>query len=242
MTLTLDLNQPLEKILKENIPPVGGRRKKRVGGEDDTPPSTETTTPEQIEKAKPAADYAIITTLKTAFDYLMVQGVKVGTAASEAGVAGAIVYAVDKLYRSDLCDPLLMSGAKLLNVVPIVGAYAMKCDNAAIAYHTAMTASMVLVTPLLVEAVKTAGRIFVPPQTVEDVAENIVEAVKNPMATAVGAINRRRGSTTAASIVAPPKPATLPLGKPTGKGGRKTKKRGLKKLKKTRRPARLFKY
>jgi hypothetical protein len=68
MSLTLDLNQSLEKILKENIPPVGGRRKKRVGGEDNTPPSTETTTPEQIEKAKPAADYAIITTLKTAFD------------------------------------------------------------------------------------------------------------------------------------------------------------------------------
>ena len=246
MTLTLDLNQPLEKILKENIPPVGGRRKKRVGGEEgDTPPSTETTTPEQIEKAKPAADYAIITTLKTAFDYLMVQGVKVGTAASEAGVAGAIVYAVDKLYRSDLCDPLLMSGAKLLNVVPIVGAYAMKCDNAAIAYHTAMTASMVLVTPLLVEAVKTAGRIFVPPQTVEDVAENIVEAVKNPMATAVGAISKRRGSTTAASIVAPPSKPLPPLPAPKNpfaKGGKRTKKRGLKKARKTRRPARFFKY
>jgi hypothetical protein len=247
MTLTLDLNQPLEKILEKNIPPVGGRRKKRVGGEDGIPPpSTETTTPEQIEKAKPAADYAIITTLKTAFDYLITQGVKVGTAASEAGVAGAIVYAVDKLYRSDLCDPLLMSGAKLLNAVPIVGAYAMKCDNAAIAYHTAMTASMVLVTPLLVEAVKTAGRIFVPPQTVEDVAENIVEAVKNPMVAATNAISKRR-----ASVVAPPSKA-LPLpgpppknnmfGLPTKGSSKRTKKRNMKKLKKTRRPARFFKY
>lgn len=240
MSLTLDLSKSVDINLKDNKVLTAGRRRKRVGGDD--APSTETATPEQVvEKAKPAAEYGLTTTLKTAYDYLITQGAKVGTVVAEASAAGAIVYAVDALYRKDLCDPLLMSGAKLLNALPIVGAYAMKCDNAQVAYHTAVSASILLVTPLLIEAIKSAGKIIVPAQTVEDVAENIVEAVKNPMAAATNAMNKRRGSTAGpASIVAPPKPATLPLGKPMGKGGRKTKKRGTKKMRKTRRS--LFKY
>ena len=241
MSLTLDLSKSIDTNLKDNKVLTAGRRRKRVGGNDT--PATETTPKQEIEAAKPAADYGLTTTLKTAYDYLITQGLKVGTVVAEASAAGAIVYAVDTLYRKDLCDPLLMSGAKLLNALPIVGAYAMKCDNAAIAYHTAVSASILLVTPLLVEAFKSAGKLVVPAQTVEDVAENIVEAVKNPGAAATYALARRRGSIggPAANLVAPPKPLTMALGKPIGKGGRRTKKGGKKKMRKTRRP-RFFKY
>lgn len=240
MSLTLDLSKSIDINLKDNKVLTAGRRRKRVGGDD--PPSTEASPKQEIEAAKPAAEYGLTTTLKTAYDYLITQGLKVGTVVAEASAAGAIVYAVDNLYRKDLCDPLLMSGAKLLNALPIVGAYAMKCDNAAIAYHTAVSASILLVTPLLVEAFKSAGKLVVTSQTVEDVAENIVEAVKNPAAAASNALAKRRGSTAGpANLVAPPKPPTLPLAPPAKKGGRKTKKRGTKKSKKTRRTT-LFKY
>jgi len=233
--LTLNLNQSLEDNLdKNNIkPPIGGRRRKFRGGADETDQKKVVT----------------ISLLKGAFDYLLNTGVKVGTIVGEVAVAGALVYAANQYFGPDVCTPLYGSVSKTIaTYVPIAAGPALKCDASASAYHTAVSTAILAATPIIIDAFKRAGKLVLSDEQVEQIGGDIVETIQNPPAAATSVINsmtrNRRGS-----IGGPPSKA-LPssssaknniFGLPT-KGGKRTKKRNMKKLKKTQRPVRFFKY
>ena len=233
--LTLDLNQSLESNLQMNniITKTGGRRKKRVGGED-TPASA------PVEDQKKVVTVSL---LKTAYDFLLDKGAKVGTIVSEVAVAGALVYAANQMFGPDVCTPFYGSVSKTLaTYVPIAAGPSLKCDTAASAYHNAIGSAMLIAGPILVDAFKRAGKLVLSDAQVEEIGGEIIDTIQNPAATALASVSafKRRGST-----AGPGSKALIPLPPPKNpfaKGGKKTRKRGLKKMKKTRRPARLFKY
>ena len=66
-----------------------------------------------------------------------------------------------------------------------------KCDYAMSTYITAISSSILLVSPILVSALKTAGSIFVSDETVDSLATEIIEAAKNPGAAAAKAMQTR---------------------------------------------------
>lgn len=174
MGLQLELEKSLDENLKANQ--IGARRRRRGGAEES-----------EIEAAKPAAKYGLSVILKKAYD-----GVKTGLfAATQAGVAAALIYAADRSFRPDLCDPLAKSLVSTMSVVPMAAAYVTKCDSAMTTYHTALTSTALLVAPLLVNALKTAGSIFVSDETVDAVAAEMIEAAKNPAAAAAKAMTTR---------------------------------------------------
>ena len=233
--LTLDLNKSLEKILTEKIPPVGGRRKKRVGGEDGIPAPAPA--PEADQKK-----VVTISLLKGAFDYLLNTGVKVGTIVGEVAVAGALVYAANQIFGPDVCTPLYGSVSKTLaTYIPIAAGPSQKCDASASAYHSAIGSAILIAGPILADAFKRAGKLVLSEAQVEEIGGDIIETIQNPAASAISSFKRmeRRGSTKA--LPPPPSAKNNMFGLPT-KGGKRTKKRNMKKLKKTRRPARFFKY
>jgi len=233
--LTLNLNQSLEDNLdKNNIkPPIGGRRRKFRGGADETDQKKVVT----------------ISLLKGAFDYLLNTGVKVGTIVGEVAVAGALVYAANQYFGPDVCTPLYGSVSKTIaTYIPIAAGPALKCDASASAYHTAVSTAILAATPIIIDAFKRAGKLVLSDEQVEQIGGDIVETIQNPPAAATAVFSSmtrgRRGS-----IGGPPSKA-LPssssaknniFGLPT-KGGKRTKKRNMKKLKKTQRPVRFFKY
>lgn len=203
MGLQLELEKSLEENLQANNIPTSGGRRRRRGGADES----------EVAAAKPAAEYAITKVLKIAYEKLK----PVGSAVTQAAVAGAIIYAADQSFRSDLCDPLAKNLAAAMSVVPMAAAYASKCDSAMTAYNSAISASILLVTPILMSALKTAGSIFVSDETVDSVATEIIEAAKNPGAAAAKAM-QTRSQTKAAE-------ETEKKSKKGGRRHRKTKKR-----------------
>jgi len=233
--LTLDLNQTLESNLQTNNinTQKAGRHKKRVGGED-TPASA------PVEDQKKVVTVSL---LKTAYDFLLDKGAKVGTIVSEVAVAGALVYAANQMFGPDVCTPFYGSVSKTLaTYVPIAAGPSLKCDTAASAYHNAIGSAMLIAGPILVDAFKRAGKLVLSDAQVEEIGGEIIDTIQNPAAAAVASFSslKRRGST-----AGPGSKALLPLPPPKNpfaKGGKKARKRGLKKMKKTRRPARLFKY
>ena len=242
--LTLNLNQSLQDNLdKNNIkPPTGGRRRKIRGGDETNPAPAPA--PEADQKK-----VVTISLLKGAFDYLLNTGVKVGTIVGEVAVAGALVYAANQYFGPDVCTPLYGSVSKTIaTYIPIAAGPALKCDASASAYHTAVSTAILAATPIIIDAFKRAGKLVLSDEQVEQIGGDIVETIQNPPAAATSVINsmtrNRRGS-----IGGPPSKA-LPssssaknniFGLPT-KGGKRTKKRNMKKLKKPRRPVRFFKY
>lgn len=231
--LTLDLNQSLESNLQtNNIIKTGGRRKKRVGGED--PPA-----PAPVEEQKTVVTVSL---LKTAYDFLLDKGAKVGTIVSEVAVAGALVYAANQMFGPDVCSPFYGSVSKTLaTYVPIAAGPALKCDTAATAYHNAIGSAMLIAGPILVDAFKRAGKLVLSDAQVEEIGGEIIETLQNPAAAAVASVSafKRRGSLPSIGNVGS-KPLLFPP-PPPKKGGRRTKKRGMKKMRNTRRP-RFFKY
>lgn len=177
MGLQLELEKSLEENLQaNNIPTSGGRRRRRGGAETS-----------EVEAAKPAAEYAITKVLKIAYEKLK----PVASSVTQAAVAGAIIYATDQSFRGDLCDPLAKNLAGVMSVVPMAAAYMSKCDNAMTTYNTAISSSILLVSPILMSALKTAGSIFVSDETVDSVASEIIEAVKDPGKAAAKAMTTR---------------------------------------------------
>lgn len=177
MGLQLELEKSLNDNLQaNNIPTSGGRRRRRGGAEES-----------EIEAARPAAQYAITKVLKSAYETLK----PLGSAVGQAAVAGAILYATDQSFRADLCDPLAKNLAGAMSVVPMAAAYVSKCENAMSTYNTAVGSSILLIAPILVSALKTAGSIFVSDETVDSVAGEIIEAAKNPGAAAAKAMTLR---------------------------------------------------
>lgn len=177
MGLQLDLEKPLNQILVDNKIPTTGARRRRRGGADS----------EEIEAARPAAQYGLTVVLKKAYDILKTAG----SATTQAAVAAAIIAAADQAFRADLCDPLAKSLASTLSVVPVAAAFVTKCDNSMVMYNTAVTSAAFLVAPLLMNALRTAGSIFVSDETVDKVAGDIIEAAKNPAAAASRAMSTR---------------------------------------------------
>lgn len=201
MGLQLELEKSLDENLKANQ--IGARRRRRGGAEES-----------EIEAAKPAAKYGLSVILKKAYDVLK----PTASAVTQAAVAGAILYATDQSFRSDLCDPLAKSLASTMSVVPMAAAYLSKCENAMTNYNVALSSTALLVAPILMSALKTAGSIFVSDETVDAVAAEMIEAAKNPAAAAAKAMTTRSKAKTEAK-----------------KGGkRKTKKRSTRS-RKTRR-------
>ena len=232
--LTLDLNQSLESNLQMNniITKTGGRRKKRVGGED-------TPAPAPVEEQKKVVTVSL---LKTAYDFLLDKGAKVGTIVGEVAVAGALVYAANEMFGPDVCTPFYGSVSKTLaTYVPIAAGPSLKCDTAATAYHNALGSAMLIAGPILVDAFKRAGRLVLSDTQVEEIGGEIIETLQNPGAAALASVSafKRRGSL--GNVAGPSKPLLFPP-PPPKKAGRRTKKGGMKKMRKTRRPARLFKY
>jgi hypothetical protein len=174
MGLQLELEKSLDENLKANQ--IGARRRRRGGAEES-----------EIEAAKPAASYGLSVILKKAYDVLK----PTASAVTQAAVAGAIIYATDQSFRSDLCDPLAKSLASTMSVVPMAAAYLSKCENAMTNYNLALSSTTLLVAPLLMNALKTAGSIFVPDETVDAVAAEMIEAAKNPGAAAAKAMTTR---------------------------------------------------
>lgn len=174
MGLQLELEKSLDENLKSNQ--IGARRRRRGGAEES-----------EIEAARPAAKYGLSVVLKKAYD-----GVKTGMyAATQAGIAAALVAAADSSFRPDLCDPLAKSLASTMSVVPMAAAYVSRCDTAMTTYQAVLTSTILLVAPLLLNALKTAGSIFVSDETVDAVAEEFIEAAKNPAAAAAKAMTTR---------------------------------------------------
>ena len=236
--LTLDLNQSLDDNLNMNkITPKGGKLRKIRGGDDTNP----------APAPAPEADQKKVVTvslLKGAYDFLLDKGVKVGTIVSEVAVAGALVYVANQFFGPDVCTPLYGSVSKTLaTYVPIAAGPSQKCDAAATAYHNAIGSAILVAGPILIDAFKRAGKLVLSEAQVEEIGGEIIETIQNPAASAISSISsmKRRGST-----IAPPSkalPPSLQASKnPFAKGGKRTKKRNMKKLKKTRRPARFFKY
>jgi hypothetical protein len=174
MGLQLELEKSLDENLKSNQ--IGARRRRRGGAEES-----------EIEAAKPAAKYGLSVILKKAYDVLK----PTASAVTQAAVAGAIIYATDQSFRSDLCDPLAKSLASTVSVVPMAAAYLSKCENAMTNYNVALSSTVLLVAPILMSALKTAGSIFVSDETVDAVAAEMIEAAKNPAAAAAKAMTTR---------------------------------------------------
>lgn len=204
MGLQLELEKSLEENLQANNIPTSGGRRRRRGGADES----------EVAAAKPAAEYAITKVLKVAYEKLK----PVASSVTQAAVAGAIIYAADQSFRSDLCDPLAKNLAAAMSVVPMAAAYSSKCDSAMTAYNSAISASILLVTPILMSALKTAGSIFVSDETVDSVATEIIEAAKNPGAAAAKAMTTRSKAKAAEA-------------KKGGRRHRKTKKRSTRSRK-----------
>ena len=240
--LTLDLNQSLESNLQTNniITKTGGRRKKRVGGED-------TPAPAPVEEQK---QVLTVSFLKTAYDFLLDKGTKVGTIVGEVAVAGAMVYAANQMFGPDVCSPFYGSVSKTLaTYVPIAAGPSLKCDTAASTYHNALTSAMLIAGPILVDAFKRAGKLVLSDAQVEEIGGEMIEIIQNPAAAAVASVSafKRRGSLPSIGNVAgpstkfPPPPPKNTLFAPKTGGGRRTKKGGKKKMRKTHRKP-LFKY
>jgi len=180
MSLELDLTKDVSENLKMNNVVVGARRKFPRGGAND-----------EVEAAMPAAKTGIIQVMKIAYEKAKL----LGSAASQLAVAGLIVGVVDQQFRAGLCDPLAKAAISSLSFIPMASAYVSTCDNAMIAYNTAITSSVLLITPLVISAIKTAGKIVVPEEVVEEVATNLVEAVKDPGQAAAKALSVRAQTT-----------------------------------------------
>lgn len=174
MGLQLELEKSLDENLKSNQ--IGARRRRHGGARNS-----------EIEAAKPAAKYGLTVILKKAYDALK----PTASAVTQAAVAGALIYAADQSFRADLCDPLAKSLASTMSVVPMAAAYVSKCDNAMVTYNAALSSTVLLVAPLLMNALKTAGSIFVPDETVDAVAAEMIEAAKDPGAAAAKAMTTR---------------------------------------------------
>ena len=222
MGLQLELEKSVtENLEANNLPTSGGRRRRRGGADEEG---------SAVESAKPAASYGLTTILKIAYD-----AIKKGTyAATQVGVAAAIVYATDQTFRADLCDPLAKSLASTMSIVPMAQAYAMKCDNAMTMYNSALTSSILLITPILMVAIKTTGSIFVSDEAIENVATELVEAAKNPGAAAAKAMTTR-SKAKVEDTKAPPPP-------PSRRGGKRKTKKRTTRSRKTRRSKITFSY
>ncbi len=177
MGLQLELEKSLDENLRANNIPVTGGRRRRRGGADES----------EIEAARPAAQYAITKVVKAVYEKLK----PIGSAVTQAAVASAIIYAADQSFRGDLCDPLAKNLAAVISVVPMAAAYVSKCDNAMMTYNAAITSSILLVTPIIMSALKTAGSVFVSDDVVDSVASELIEAAKNPSAAAAKAMTTR---------------------------------------------------
>jgi hypothetical protein len=228
MTFTVNLNEPLEQILKENNLPVGGR-KRRGGAEAD-------------EKA--AAKISIIGLLKRAQEIGYDAAVKGATAAGYLGAAGLVLYVADESFKQSLCNPLTLSLSRTISMLPSAAGYAATCDSAAAAYNAAITTTALLVSPLVVMALKKMASIAVSDDTVDNVGDAIVEAVRDPQGAANRAMQTRSRAKKSRPAAEPveseseeaPIPAMVSKSR-RAKGGKKTKKRVTKKRKTTRRSA-----
>lgn len=237
MGLQLDLNKSVE----ENLKHIGGKRRRRGGNGEEV----------DEEAAKKVAEYAIVRVLKDGYELMKPAAKATGTAVkkiavsvTEAGAAGAILYVVDKHFRSGLCDPLAYTLAKSVFIVPPAQAYATSCDNAMNIYTTAIGATALMLAPILLDAVKRAGSVFVSDETLENVKDTVVETVKNPAVAAQKAITTRSKVPVLkdSSEDAPSLPTTgfLPFS-PRRRGG-KSKKLAIKKRRTTRRRKTTFSY
>lgn len=223
------------------ITPKGGKLRKIRGGDDTNP----------APAPAPEADQKKVVTvslLKGAYDFLLDKGVKVGTIVSEVAVAGALVYVANQFFGPDVCTPLYGSVSKTLaTYVPIAAGPSQKCDAAATAYHNAIGSAILVAGPILVDAFKRAGKLVLSEAQVEEIGGDIIETIQNPAGSAISSISTMTKGRRASIIGGPQSKALTPL-PPASKnpfakiGGRRTKKRNMKKLKKTRRPARFFKY
>jgi hypothetical protein len=201
MPLVVDTTKTIEENIKANALPVGGRRRKYRGGDG----------AEEVGRAT-AAKIAIIGLLKKASEIGYDTAVKGAQAAGYAGVAGTVLYIVDQTLRPNLCDPLTLSLAKALSMIPSIAGYTATCESAAAAYTTAIVGSALALSPLVVKALKKVASIVVSDETVDTVADAIVQAVRNPSAVASAAVGQ----------VPPPLP-------PRRGGRRKTSKRKSKR-------------
>ena len=230
MGIELDLNKSVE----ENLKPIGGKRKRRGGNTEEV----------DEEAAKKAAEYAIVRVLKDGYEPMKPAVQATGTAAkkiavsvTEAGAAGAILYVVDKHFRSGLCDPLAYTLAKSVIIVPPAQAYTASCDNAMNMYSTAVGATALMLAPLLLDAVKRAGSIFLSDETIDSVKDAVIETVKNPAQAAAKALSTKSKVPALADAPASPSEETSPsYATVTSKRrGGKSKKRTTKKRRTTRR-------
>jgi hypothetical protein len=233
MALKLNLEESIEANLSANnivAPPSGGRRRNRGGAEDELTVAT----PQDIAKAVPAAEYAMTVVLKKAYDALK----KTGIAVTYAAAAAAIVYAADTSFRADLCDPLAQSLAKTFSAFPPAAGYNTKCEYAMTAYQTAVGSSIMVTAGLLIKALQSVGSIVATEEEVNEVAGELIEAMRNPVEAAdkaVKMITRAKAKKDAMALTNNPTVADSYSVASKRRGGKKTKKRVVKKRKTTRR-------
>lgn len=239
MPFTVNLDEPIEDLLKENNLPVGGRRKKTRGGVDE-------------EEAKDAAaKITLIGILKKAKEIGYDAAVKGAAAAGYLGGAALVLYLADESFKQSLCNPLTLSLSRSISMIPSAAGYAATCDSAAAAYNAAITTAALTVSPLVVLALKKVASIVVSDTVVDEVGDAIITAIRDPRAAAENAIMTRaraRKEKKAALAAAPVEeeppspiiPSSSSFTKPSSRkprGGKKTKKRVTKKRKTTRRSA-----
>lgn len=232
MSLTLNLDESVEDLLKENnLPPptaAGGRRKK--GGADE-------------EEAKDnAAKVTLIGILKKAKEIGYDVAVKGAQAAGYVGAAALVLYIADQSFKPSICDPLTLSLSRAISMIPSAAGYAATCDSAAAAYDAAISTAALTVSPLVIMALKKTASIVVPENVVDEVGDAIITAIRDPKAAAENAImtrsRARKADKKAAAAVAEEEEVVVMSSKPSKRrGGKKTKKRVTKKRKTTRRNA-----
>jgi len=234
MTFTVNLDEPIEQLLKENNLPVGGKRRKGGAG---APVETDESA------AQEAAKVTIIGFLKKAREIGYDVAVKGAQASAYVGAAGLVLYVADESFKQNLCNPMTLSLSRTISMIPSAAGYAATCDAAAAAYNAAISTAALAVSPLVVMALKKVASIVVSDDVIESVAGAILMSVKNPQAAATAALEvrtkARRGSVSPAAAAAEESVPEFESPKPRKgkKGGKKTKKRATKKRKVTRRHA-----
>lgn len=210
------------------------------------------------EEVKRGAKAAIIHVLKFAYDK-GTQGVdlaiesakKAGQAGLYAGTAGGVLYVVDSAFRAGLCDPLAMALSKSVAILPAAMSYSAQCDASLVAYNTAISAALVLVSPLILKAVNKVASIAVSEETLDAITDRVIKLTTPGAAERVikDAIEERERSKAAVGTKrrASEEPASaysqwaLPSAPKQRRGGKKTKKR-VSRSRVTRRKALIFSY
>lgn len=134
------------------------------------------------EEVKQGTKAAVVRVLKYAYDKGE-KGLEVakeaaknaGQAGLYGGVAGTALLVVDSALRPGICDPLANVMLKSVSLIPAAAAYTAQCDASLAAYNTAITATLFLVAPLILQALKKTAMIAIPEATIDAIVDRVIK-------------------------------------------------------------------